>query len=112
MCGESSLISNTGKSSKTHYQDNSKISKTMVPSKETARLDNYHDCNSKEGIAHILKGTLITGVANISPQAAKSHDKSPNMSLIARNRSRHLENSSKKVSVLRLLCSIELPIYL
>ena len=72
--------------------------KTNLSIEETSGSDKHHDFNSREGIANILKGNLIPGVANVSPRTEKIRVQSTRKTLTVKSR-KCGEGSDLKVSI-------------
>ena len=96
---ESSLVFKTVRSSKAHCRNKVELSKTKPSIEETSPSDKCHDFNSREGIANILKGTLIPGVSSVSPGTRRILSQSSSKSLTAKNRRPYDERSNLKVIV-------------
>ena len=92
------MVLNPVCSSTARCRDNAKILKTNLSIEETSGSDKHHDFNSREGIANILKGTLIPGVANVSPRTEKIRVQSTTKTLTVKHR-KYGECSNLKVIV-------------
>ena len=59
--------------------------------------DSKHDYNSREGIANILKGSLLSGVVHVNPQTGMIRTPSPNSSSMIKNGPKVVKSSNFRV---------------